>query len=111
MESQLPLAVLHVLRYDDLELDVDTSVPLGYVSESCSHYSRIKHIVRYHLTVLILDCLHDDDLLVAVLDDERVSLSLQVLSDIRDVLLFPGESQRWTVCSALKGLHLVLRGT
>ena len=49
--------------------------------------------MSYHLSVLVLDGLHDEDLLVAVLDDKGVPLSLQVLADVGDEVLLLGQSQ------------------
>ena len=92
-EPQLPPAVLHGLGDGDLELDVHASVPLGHVAEPGCHYGRIDDVVSDHLSVLVLDCLHDEHLAVSVPDDERVPLSDHVLAYVRDVVLLSGQCQ------------------
>ena len=109
-EPQLPPAVLHGLWDGDLELDVHASVPLCHVAEPGCHYGRINHVVSDHLSVLVLDGLHDEHLAVAVPDDERVPLGYHVLADVRDVVLLSCEGQGWTDRTALQALHLALRG-
>ena len=66
--------------------------------------------MSHHLSVLILDSLHDENLLVAVLDDEGVPLCLEIFTDIRDEVLLLGQGERRTDSTALEGLHLALRG-
>ena len=92
-EPQLPFAILHALRYDDLELDIHASVSLGHVTEPCGHNRCVKHVVSHHLSILILDRLHDDELTVSVLDDEGIPLGLHLRAYVRDVILLLRQRQ------------------
>ena len=62
-EAQLPPGVLHRLRDDDLKLQVHLSVALGHVAEAGGDHSGIDHVVRHHLTVLVLHGVHQEHLL------------------------------------------------
>ena len=92
-EPQLPPAVLHGLGNGDLELYVHSSVPLGHIAEPGGNDSRIDDVMSDHLSVLVLDGLHDEHLTVSVPDDERVPLSDHVLAYVRDVVLLSGQCQ------------------
>ena len=73
IEAQLPLLVLHLLGYANLELDIHLAVPLGHIPEPGFNDSGVDDIRRHHFAVFVLDGLHDDHLpAVIVVDNQRI---------------------------------------
>ena len=81
IESELPAAVAHGCRDNNLERKINLSLPFCNISETCGDHCRIKHVRCHHLTCLIiLDCLHDDDFgSVIILELERITRHLLIL--------------------------------
>ena len=73
IEPELPGFVLHVLGHADLELDVHFPVAFSHIPEAGFHNGGIDDVGCHHLTVFILDGLHNDEFAtVIVMDYQRV---------------------------------------
>ena len=76
MEANLPTAVLHRRRNDDLESQVHASVPFGHIAEPGRHAGCLQGLVGHHLAALVVaHGIHDDDFpALEIMDRERILL-------------------------------------
>ena len=58
-QPDLPAAVLHPGRDDDVEAEIHLAVPFRRILERGCHDHGIQHFRRHHFPILILDGLHD----------------------------------------------------
>ena len=54
VQAQLPAGVLHLLRYDHLELQVDPSVAFGHIAEAGRHDGGIQPLRGHHFPRLLI---------------------------------------------------------
>ena len=110
VESQLPLGVLHGLRHDHLELQIDLAVALGHVAEGGGDVGGVDHVAGDHLAVVVPDRLHDKQLPSVIVPDLQgvaTRLDGHVLGKGRGLL---GEAQRCRRLTLAQRPHLARGG-
>ena len=61
-----------------------------------------------HLSILILDCLHDEDLTISILDGEGVPLGYHLLAYVGDEVLLLSQGKGCFCCIQVKIPDLLL---
>ena len=88
IEPELPIPVLHRLRDDDPEVQVHAPAAFRHVAEAGSNPRCLQDIRGNHLSVLVLDGAHDQNLVtVRIFHDHRVSARFRGHLDFRQFLL------------------------
>ena len=62
IETQLPVAVLHLFRDQDLEAKVHASAAFRHIAEAGGDLGGIQGFMGHHFSVLVFDGFHNDDL-------------------------------------------------